>query len=299
MIRSIINLLGIATAASLIFGCSGGNTAVGPSTGTGNPGMTEAPLLTDMGSAYTMGGDMILVKDDPEHQSIIDGLLAAEADTASSGDLAKSEAMRYMTVPGWPSGRVPYMLVGFTAAEKTVIARAMALISSKAKVTYVPVTSSAAGYVYVVSKITSTSIGGQSTIGYSKTSYCQLSQVLDGTVVHEFMHGLGFGHEHQRYDRDKYIAVNTANVVPAYVSQFTKVPQYWSVSSAGKTINYEYSRLMTSYDYASIMHYPKTAFAARYGLITMTAGAYTNTIGMGTTLSAGDILALKAVYGAK
>ena len=297
MIRRFAKLLGLAAVIGLVTGCSQNGMSVAPTTdGTESGSAVTAPLLTDDGSTYTMGGDMIFVKGDPEQQPVVDHLQAA---AATSGALAKSESMRFVIIPGWPAGRVPYMLVGFTPAEKVIIAQAMATISAKAKVTYVPVTSAAAGYVYVISKINSTTIGGQSTIGYSQTSYCQLSQVLLPTVIHEFMHGLGFGHEHQRYDRDKYVVINTANIAPGTESQFTKVPQFWSISSAGKTVNYEYSRLMSTYDFASIMHYPKTAFASKYGAITINAGGYSNTIGTAQTLSANDLLALKAAYGAK
>ena len=31
-------------------------------------------------------------------------------------------------------------------------------------------------------------------------------------VMHEIMHALGREHEHQRYDRDKYVTVNWSNI---------------------------------------------------------------------------------------
>uniref|UniRef100_A0A914DK46 Metalloendopeptidase n=1 Tax=Acrobeloides nanus TaxID=290746 RepID=A0A914DK46_9BILA len=69
-----------------------------------------------------------------------------------------------------------------------------------------------------------------------------------GIIIHELMHVLGFYHEHSRYDRDAYIALNIPNIQPNRIRQFDKRPRE-AVDDTG------------SYDLYSIMHYEQNAFA--------------------------------------
>jgi hypothetical protein len=291
----------------IVIGCSSPFSVQQPSQNDSQPALVdesvsqnpvEGRLLTDAGDHYILGGDIILNKNDPEHQSMITSLNDSTPQT-----LTKTTAMRYVCVATWPSGVVKYSLTGFTAAEITVIKSSMKMISDIAKVTYT-LTTEKKSYIYKISKIKSTTIGGQSTIGYSSTPYCQLAVVNQQTCIHEFMHGLGFGHEHQRYDRDSYVKINTANIMTGYADQFTKIPKDYAYTVYrivnGKTVASQattpYTALINGYDYSSIMHYPKNAFAKSSNLVTIST---TKTIGTTTVLSANDKSAVVAVYGKK
>ena len=71
---------------------------------------------------------------------------------------------------------------------------------------------------------------------------------LIGTSIHEFMHSLGFFHEHARADRDKSVDILYQNVREEYRSQFVIANQN-DTNFAGP------------YDFGSIMHYSLFAFS--------------------------------------
>ena len=121
-------------------------------------------------------------------------------------------------------------------------------------------------------------IGQQS--GYQDiwlASWC----IKRGTIQHETLHALGFGHEMNRPDRDNYVTIKFGNIKPDWFSQFEK-------SSSANSLG-------TLYDYYSVMHYHAYA-ASKNGGLTIDAGAYTDIIGQRNGISEGDILQLKLIY---
>jgi len=68
-------------------------------------------------------------------------------------------------------------------------------------------------------------------------------------IIHEIAHAIGFWHEQSRPDRDNYVKINWNRIEEGRQGQFWKRDSF--------DIDYQGS----SYDYRSIMHYPKTAFS--------------------------------------
>lgn len=70
-----------------------------------------------------------------------------------------------------------------------------------------------------------------------------------GTVVHELMHALGFLHEQNRSERDKFVSINWANVKPGTENNFDKASERTTTA------------FNVPYDYGSVMHYSRNAFS--------------------------------------
>ncbi|MBP7282076.1 MAG: M12 family metallopeptidase [Leptospiraceae bacterium] len=100
-------------------------------------------------------------------------------------------------------------------------------------------------------------------------------------MLHEIGHAIGFYHEHQRFDRDDFIIINTGNIQADKLGSFSKLFPSYSFSS--------------TYDIYSIMHYTPYAFSAN-SLPTITLKDFSNNFGNTGILSNLDIENANTLY---
>uniref|UniRef100_A0A3Q4BZ91 Metalloendopeptidase n=1 Tax=Mola mola TaxID=94237 RepID=A0A3Q4BZ91_MOLML len=176
---------------------------------------------------------------------------------------------------------VPYSFSNyFYDDEKALIEKAMETFHQKTCVRFVPHRDQR-DYLQIESELgcwtTIGRDGGQQVVSLS------VHGCLDhGVIQHELLHALGFHHEHTRSDRDQFVRINWENVAGAHASNFHKA---------------DTNNLNTPYDYSSIMHYGRTAFAKMYGQETITPITDPSVpIGQREEMSDIDILRVNRLY---
>ncbi|EFX86892.1 hypothetical protein DAPPUDRAFT_312308 [Daphnia pulex] len=187
----------------------------------------------------------------------------------------------------WPTARIPYVLASdYTPRQREIIANAVSAFHNLTCIRFVPRTTERN---YIRIKKTGEGcwsfvgrIGRRQTVGLDDK--CLLYS-RPGLVIHELMHVLGFYHEHQRPDRDEYVSVDLDNVEPKNKRYFEKM----RIS--------HYNILGHSYDYGSVMHYPKDAFAKDHRKPVMTPVTEgTSVLGNRKTFSTADVEKLNTLY---
>ncbi|XP_015909665.1 astacin-like metalloprotease toxin 5 [Parasteatoda tepidariorum] len=106
-----------------------------------------------------------------------------------------------------------------------------------------------------------------------------------GTIVHELLHAIGFEHEHNRSDRDEYLIINWQNIENQWYYAFEKLaPQQ--------------NRLLSSFDFKSIMLYGSNSFAKERGKYSMTdkSGGVLVPVHRKDAMSASDIYRINKLY---
>ena len=104
-----------------------------------------------------------------------------------------------------------------------------------------------------------------------------------GSAIHEIGHAVGLIHEQCRNDRDSYINIHTANIIPEKLHNFNKYSS-GTVTDVG------------TFDFGSVMLYSFDAFTSN-GNATMTTKSGLVFEGQRTHLSSGDVQGIAAMYG--
>lgn len=179
---------------------------------------------------------------------IVIGLLATAAMMTAcyEGEFAaQDEQVPVVEASAWPEGKVYYTIEGFDAADENdqytvrMIKLAMQEWSDAGNVQFIE-RPEGGDYVCRIVK----SENNSSTIGYRKDPLIYLiSNASQRQATHELGHLLGFTHEHQRPDRDRYITVLWSNIRPEAAGQYQLLD----------TCLYDVADY--AYDYRSVMHY--------------------------------------------
>ncbi|VDD89466.1 unnamed protein product [Enterobius vermicularis] len=187
----------------------------------------------------------------------------------------------------WPNGRVPYVLSpAYTPMQRAVIARAIAGYSSKTCIRFVPKEINDRDFI-IISKLDGcyadfARVGGPQQVSLA-------DECIDyPTIIHEFMHVIGFIHEHQREDRDGFVNIIWRNVIPGAETDFEKI------SARGLSYYGE------GYDYFSIMHY-EASEGSRNGRNTIEAKqhGFTPLMGKSTDFTISDLNRINRAYNCK
>ncbi len=186
----------------------------------------------------------------------------------------------------WPGGVVPYVFdAGVSALHQKAFLDAVTDWATFANVSFVARTSQA-DYVYVQE-----GANGDNSAGVGKLGGQQLLTVSAWTrnvICHEIGHTLGLVHEHQRSDRDSFVTIQSQNIQPGLEFAFAILPN---------------SNNRAAYDFLSVMHYARNAFATDPSLDTIVPKAgftqYIDVMGndYGLELSQSDRQGMASIYG--
>jgi hypothetical protein len=154
----------------------------------------------------------------------------------------------------WPKGIIPYDLSKLTEDQAAQVKEAMRLwMDTGANIKFIPRTTETE-YIHFTGK---TDAGNNTTFnGFRKGARLEVNITAfwwrqgPWMPAHELGHALGFHHEHQRWDRDRYVTIHYEHIKARREVDYDWVPKTnWIVHSA-------------NYDYRSIMHY-RTCWASK------------------------------------
>lgn len=189
----------------------------------------------------------------------------------------------------WPGGVVPVEFDRSISKDyRNRFAKACKVWSDVAKVTCRLRVASDANYLFVTDKKANcwTDVGAGNSNGRQVFNFSQAWCWERTKLIHEIGHVLGFMHEHQRPDRDKYLKIYAENA-----GEFSFAYDRLTFGSLDKS---------SSYDFMSIMHYWNAAYSVNKRPIMVPKPGYekyANTMGTSKNLTRGDRELVRRVYG--
>ncbi|XP_041962648.1 zinc metalloproteinase nas-33-like isoform X2 [Alosa sapidissima] len=175
---------------------------------------------------------------------------------------------------------VPYVLGNeYSPIDRNLIQRAMASIQSSSCIRFRP-RQTERDYLQIYSGTGCSSFVGRRG-SVQQVSLQRPGCMFLGTIQHEFLHALGFNHEHQRSDRDKYVRIHLENVQSGKERNFEQVD----------TLNQN-----TPYDYSSVMHYHRAAFSKNGQATLVPIPNSSVPIGIAFSMSHNDFIRLNRLY---
>lgn len=188
---------------------------------------------------------------------------------------------------------IPYVIVGtFSLDDEHRIMQAMANVAKNSCIRFRP-RGAEADYLQIRNDrdqgCYSTTVGrlpGAANIINLESNECIKCAGELGLILHELFHVVGLWHEHQRWDRHRYIRIHHRNALPGTQIQLIKAPRD------------KVTRYGVPYDYRSVMHYPKDGFARFPGLVVLEtlAPAFQDVIGHAKHASPNDFLKICSIY---
>uniref|UniRef100_A0A0K8URH9 Metalloendopeptidase n=1 Tax=Bactrocera latifrons TaxID=174628 RepID=A0A0K8URH9_BACLA len=188
----------------------------------------------------------------------------------------------------WPNRIVYYKIVGdFDLIHRQAISDAIEVLEARTCLKFHEANEASKQYV----AISSMAGGCYTAVGYqAKVQTMNLENYpvgegcfRAGTILHEFMHALGFYHQQSDSNRDKYIHVVYDNIVPGKEPNFEKY-------DASFVTDFD-----VGYDYDSCLHYRPGAFS-KNGKDTIVPLDATAVIGQREHLSKKDINKINIMY---
>ncbi|XP_017872136.1 PREDICTED: zinc metalloproteinase nas-7 [Drosophila arizonae] len=176
-------------------------------------------------------------------------------------ELAEVKTRNAMSSPRqlWPSTRIYYRIASDCSPEEVAnVHTALATFNEQSCLQFEELTGPAppgSRYVYYKKsdRLCGTRIGYNPLPVFGSGSHDVLlspkCMAVPGIIQHETLHLLGLYHEQSRPDRDDHVVIDYDNIPRKYWPQFM-------ATSSSTTTTYD-----VPYDFESVMHYPKNAFA--------------------------------------